>query len=125
VTPSPILAPVPRHQLFTIVGGWCDANIQLFLNQVFLFSGVSVVQNAWSAKLGIFGRPSSKTHDPPGALVEVARMMRRLHAAAGSRLAAAAVGLEASGRVHLGEDDPVGVVEAALVACESGARTSV
>jgi hypothetical protein len=40
-SPSTTLAPTPRCQRLTTVGGWCDTITQPFLIHTFLFSGVS------------------------------------------------------------------------------------
>ena len=59
---STTLAPTPRHQRLTTVGGWCDPIIQPFLVQAFLFSGVSVAQKRLDGKIWYFGPKTSSEH---------------------------------------------------------------
>ena len=74
-SPSTTLAPTPRHQRLTTVGGWCDPIIQPFLSRFssrrFCSEAFLWHKNAWMAKFGILGRkpaantPQSGHHSAP------------------------------------------------------------
>ena len=63
---STTLAPTPRHQRLTTVGGWCDTIIQPFLSRFssrrFSFQAFLWHKNAWMAKFGILDpKPAANT----------------------------------------------------------------
>ena len=74
-SPSTTLAPTPRRQRLTTVGGWCDPIIQPFLSRSlarrFSFQAFLWHKNAWMAKFGILGpkpavnTPQSGHHSAP------------------------------------------------------------
>jgi hypothetical protein len=65
-SPSTTLAPVPRRQRLTTVGGWCDTIIQPFLSRSssrrFSFQAFLWHKNAWMTKFGILDpKPAANT----------------------------------------------------------------
>ena len=93
VSSSTTLAPTPRRQRLTTVGGWCEPIVQPFLSrfssrrfcsQAFLWH-----KNAWMAKFGILGRkpaantPQSGHHSAPSSQLlkpSIPRSTRRVRA---------------------------------------------
>ena len=78
-SPSTTLAPTPRRQRLTTVGGWCDTIIQPFLSRFsarrFYFQAFLWHKNAWMANLVFWTQNQQRTHHK----VSTARPPKAIH----------------------------------------------
>ena len=69
-SPNTTLAPTPRHQRLTTVGGWCDTIIQPFLSRFssrrFSFQAFLWHKNAWMTNLVFWTQNQQRTHHKVG-----------------------------------------------------------
>ena len=88
-SPSTTLAPTPRHQRLTTVGGWCDTIIQPFLSRFssrrFSFQAFLCHKKPLDGKIWYFGPKTSSEHTtkwaPLGPLKpSIPRSTRRVRA---------------------------------------------